>query len=123
MTRDEVLLEIQRRIAVRKGYTDLQRSPPWSWGGPTTGLTGTLHADEGPTVVPRWPQDWCDVCELVEEMRAGGGTYALTPGIFSAYTPEGVYVAEGSSDEEAIARCYCAWQGIDLSDLMEVSDG
>jgi len=127
MTRDEVLQEIQRRISEHKGY----RLEPSH-----RRLLGSLDPSSAPyAFVPRWPQDWCDVRALVEEMKEAGAEVQIgattqgacawlwLPGhrmvIGHAYDHAGF----GRDEAEAIARCYCAWKGIDLSDFMELSDG
>lgn len=133
MTRDEILLEIQRRIAEERGYTDL-----FAYGtAPDFGrLNGIFHADEGPTLVPRWPWDWDAAGELVKEMEADPLLYAYAlehdpkwvahkghPFDFSFYGKSGDLDRFGRdfTAESAIARCWCAWKGIDLSDLTQVA--
>lgn len=129
MTRDESLNELQRRIAERKGYKDVRWwYPP---GGPRHDgarmlLQGVLHADEGPTVLPRWPWDWCDAGVLMGEMEAAESVHSATLD-YSRYTAhecriwgEGTtesYAGDGHTFAEAICRCWCAWRGVDLSDL------
>lgn len=127
MTRDEQLCELQKRIALARGYTDV-RPATWRPGLTDPPLEGILHADEGHTLVPRWPMDWCDAGVLVEEMDATskGGAIMMesfpleeAPYMFTAYNNRMQMVGkgEGLSVEEAIARAWCAWKGIDLSDI------
>jgi hypothetical protein len=124
MTRDEYLHEVQRRIAEEKGYKHLQTHPGGS-------MSGVLHADEGSTIVPRWPWGWCDAGVLVTEMeqypfwwsahRSGSihGTGGLAPVYTFAALPG--LSGLGNTLEESIARCWCAWKGVDLSDLPPVA--
>lgn len=136
MTRDEYLTELQRRIAQERGYTDLITPKGLAVEGGRFRpypLHGTLHADEGPTLVPRWPWNWCDVGELVKELEGAGlvwdcGKKNSRSYWFGAHGIGADYPYEsGWTMPEAICRCYLAWKGIDLSDLPsvapEVSDG
>jgi hypothetical protein len=139
MTRDETLRELQKRIAEAKGYTDVQEEPCVvlrmaqddngdirAHTRSSARLQGTLHADEGPTLIPRWPWDWCAAGELVEEMRTdrdcGGYNIDYQPWddgevLFRYYTREGFKHARGATVEEAASRVWLAWKGVDLSDL------
>lgn len=148
MTRDEYLRELQRRIAVAKGYTDLRDSRAVQLraenvAGPGnltiepiahTVLQGTLHTDEGPTRVPRWSWDWCEAGELVAEMTSdpysrsyeclwtgGYEDEAYQFRLHIASFGRGITSAQGWTAAEAIARCWCAWKGVDLSDLPTVA--
>lgn len=128
MDRNEVLTEMQRRIAAAKGYTSLGLTPG------TRELHGILHADEGPTLVPRWPWDMADAWPLVMEMRQAPGCdgYQLEDFAYPPNYAEGrpkefrlwfegkvsrPFEGRGNTEAEAIARCWCAWKGIDLSDI------
>lgn len=135
MTKEEQLREIQKRIAEARGYTDVRDDEYHNVekdGRLTRALTGVLHADEGLTLIPRWPMDWCDAGVLVEEFRSAPGSwgynidceprrnggvegreYEVT--VYGKGT--GVFFGTGDSAEEAIARCWCAFKGIDLSDI------
>jgi hypothetical protein len=134
MTTDEQLRDMQRRIALAKGYTVLREgvdAAGRSLGTTKNWLTGTLHADEGPTLIPCWPWDWCAAGALVEEMEAGGSVYGTfldynrhadngeLPYVyrFVGAASNDDYSGKGYSAAEAISRCWCAWKGIDLSDL------
>jgi hypothetical protein len=127
MTRDETLRELQRRIALAKGYTGVYVAF-WADGR----LAGTLHADEGPTLIPRWPWDWCAAGELVEEMQAAcvhntavgfvkwtshGHTGAHRFELHPANRAGTAFVGIGHTYQAAAARCWCAWKDIDLSGL------
>lgn len=116
MNRDEQLREIQKRIALARGYTDL-----WDYGG------RLLNGNEE-EAVPRWPMDWCDAGVLWAELdaTATGGAIMLEtfpiddlPYVFTAFDKRMQMAAmgEGASVEEAVSRAWCAWRGIDLSDL------
>lgn len=119
MSRHEVLREIQKRIAEAKGYR-LQADYEGRW-------TGSLR--HGPfELAPRWPMDWCDAGVLVEEMAAWehARSYDLmfrrgVGYVFRLHRVEGraesLFEGEGQHALEAISRCWCAWKGIDLSDL------
>lgn len=126
MTKDKQLREIQKRIAEARGYTDVRLSRV-EYGGE---LLGVLHADEGVTMLPRWPQEWCDAGVLVEEMRAaatdGGGWCEWAdlwegtkwgPHAFQMHDGTVKHRAGGQTFAEAVARCWCVWRGIDLSDI------
>lgn len=121
MTRDEYLLELQRRVATAYGYTDLVVASPNPGVVPLPGgpLFGTLHADEGPALVPRWPWDWRDAGELLAEFRWwSAGRYNSGRGYW--FNGDGCG-GEGASFEEVICRCWLAWKGYDLSDLPSVA--
>jgi hypothetical protein len=130
VTRDDYLLALQRLVATEKGYEYLQVFQP------ERGLCGVLHADEGPTLVPRWPWEWCEAGKLLEEMARAEyfDGYKLEhrgPGsarphesrvTFHLYGTDGVsHAGGGSLATDAIARCWLAWKGVDLSDLPAVS--
>jgi hypothetical protein len=124
LTRDEVLLEIQKRIAAERGYTHLGFSQA------TGTLCGALHEDEGLTLVPRWPWEWDAAGKLLSEVNAASGCrgWRLLPsgGLPVLYFVEFLVAdfpfphAWGATETEAIGRCWCAWKGIDLSDLPAV---
>jgi hypothetical protein len=66
MNREEQLLELQRRIALAKGYAGLKVQDN------TAGqFSGVLHADEGRVLVPRWPWDIDDARTLLDEIHTG----------------------------------------------------
>lgn len=131
MTKEEQLREIQKRIAEARGYTSFHMTEMHDGTLPRPlALCGVLHVDEGSTLVPRWPQEWCDAGVLVAEMRAADARHAYRMDFHPRMPPEHVHrfvlqrtsdasawAGAGRSDAEAIARCWCAWKGIDLSDL------
>jgi hypothetical protein len=135
VTRDEYLHELQRRIAREVGYTDINTIRHWG-PDPTTAavveLQGVLYADEGPTLVPRWPWDWCAAWALIAGMRLGDDYLGITLDEYPCEKCVGKewlvelhgriadHSATGSSVGEAISRCWLAWQGVDLSDLPPV---
>lgn len=122
MNKEERLREVQKRIAEARGYTDLRvgvDAVGREYEATTNWLTGVLHADEGHTRVPDWPQEWCDAGVLVEELEAAGfwwDAHRLAPYLFHfKATPD--IVAVGQTLPEAIARCWAKWKDIDLSDI------
>ena len=133
MNRDDNLREIQRRITEAKGYTQITEgvvAVGVEWPAASNWLSGTLHADEGPTLIPRWPWDWCAAGDLVAEMRADSDYNGLDVGEIQRQTGfrcalwlaqddgrDCEFSGKSSEPAEAIARCWCAWKGIDLSDM------
>jgi hypothetical protein len=128
MTRNEYLLELQKLIAKENGYAELETGVLG-----TSNLYGILHADEGSTLVPRWPQDWCATGELVEEMqafaRAQDGIAWADWGNFyiggrSRFGMSGFgqpLTGRGEDLQEAASRCWLAWKCVDLTHLPSVA--
>jgi hypothetical protein len=127
VSKDEQLREIQKRIAQARGYTDVgpTLAQPGVASGARAYLVGTLHGDEGPTILPRWPWDWCDAAVLVEEMERypffweasrSGSIHGVGQSVYRFAALPGM-AGYGATLPEAISRCWCAWKGIDLSDI------
>jgi len=106
MTRDVTLREIQKRIAEAKGW-----GVPW--GNDFGNLTGFLDGEE--RTVPQWPQQWHRAGELLDEMTAADIAWTIRPQSGNIGTVQSTVCTEDA--KEATARCWCAWKGIDLSDL------
>lgn len=123
MTRDEYVRELQRLIAEKKGYTELM------WWDEMNSYQGTLHPDEGPTLVPRWPWSLADAIHLTADFEAhprhlrwevrnflpdldnpqGRGTSYAVFHDAGHPTKENAYqsaVANGWTLAEAISRCW-----------------
>jgi hypothetical protein len=125
MTRDETLREVQRCIAEAKGYTDVR--PYWRDTDALQGVSST--PTKGPTLIPRWPWDWCAAGELWAEMASGdyigfsldhyaeGRAMGINAWQAARYRKDGDHKGFAETPAEAIARCWLAWKGIDTSDL------
>jgi hypothetical protein len=120
MTEQGRLSELQRRIAVARGWTDLVPH--------AAGMSGVRYPDEGIVIVPRWPWDMADAWGLVDEMMQHPDTLNFTAGMFTdpadpayfdldRWSGLGTCLATGATLSEAIAECWLKWFGVDVSDL------
>lgn len=117
-TRDGMLLELQRRIADAKGWTALV------YDVATDNLCGIEPEHTHTWAAPKWAQHIADAWALLGEMAGPHDWWELT-----RLPNAGDYVfigrwmgtGEGWSEAEAIARAWCAWKGIDLSDLPTIA--
>jgi hypothetical protein len=123
MSTKDKLLELQRRIAIAKGYTRLELLDE-----PAGRLAGVLHAEEGRVLIPRWPWNIEDAKTLLDEIDTGP---VNPPGYFMdviqtangprilftlAYCEAGVYL-EADTEPEAISLGWCENHGVDTRGL------
>lgn len=114
MTKGEVLREIQRRIAEAKGYRGV-RAGDTPDGALVHAVTPEIYHD-----LPRWPWEWSDAGALVEEMERDNvwwDAHRVGPVTYHFKSSSRRMVGVGATFAEAIARAWCAYKRVDLSDL------
>lgn len=112
MNEQERLTELQRQIATAQGYTELRP------GFGTGEMHGVLYADEGHTIVPRWPWDIDATWRLVKEIEQEGFSWELRKlsrgYLFQTFQrnedgyilPATTHQGGGDTEPEAVAACW-----------------